>query len=128
MPSLHLAGVRVQMDKAVADNDRMGKLVSSDSTGNDPVRFNDFWGRWTQTGDHGDATKETAEKCELIFEAAVEGLVELVDELRAWPIEQRSDINNYQDLRESSRLAYWNSMPAYPTTRLVSPVVSAVVA
>ena len=88
---LHLARERVQMDKAVADNDRMGKFVSSDSTGNYFVRFNDYWGRWTKTGVHGDPTKATAEKGQVIFEAAVTGLVELVDELRAWPIEERSD-------------------------------------
>jgi creatinine amidohydrolase len=90
---LHLAGDRVQMDKAVSDNDRMGKFVSSDSTGNYRVRFNDFWGRWTTTGVHGDATKATAEKGRIIFEAAVSGLVELVDELRAWPIEKRADMH-----------------------------------
>jgi len=88
---LHLAGERVQMDKAVADNDRMGKFVSSDSTSKYYVRFNDYWGRWTKTGVHGDATKGTAEKGRIIFEAAVTGLMELVDELREWPIEQRSD-------------------------------------
>jgi creatinine amidohydrolase len=88
---LHLAAERVQMDKATADNDRMGKFVSSDSTGNYFVRFNDYWGRWTKTGVHGDPTKATAEKGRIIFDAAVSGLVELVDELRAWPIERRSD-------------------------------------
>ena len=90
---LHLAQERVQMDKAVADNDRMGKFVSSDSTGNYPVRFNDFWGRWTQTGVHGDPTSATAAKGKIIFEAAVSGLVQLVDELRAWPIEKRADMH-----------------------------------
>ncbi|REJ86873.1 MAG: creatininase family protein [Planctomycetota bacterium] len=90
---LHLAPERVQMDKAVKDDDRMGEFVSSDSTGNYPVRFNDFWGRWTQTGVHGDATKGTAEKGEIIFEAAVDGMVKLVDELRAWPIEKRADMH-----------------------------------
>jgi len=90
---LHLAPERVQMDKAVEDNDRMGKFVSSDSTMNYPVRFNDFWGRWTKTGVHGDATKGTAEKGKIIFEAAVNGLVQLVDELRAWPIEKRQDMH-----------------------------------
>ena len=90
---LHLAGDRVQMDKAVSDNDRMGKFVSSDSTGNYLVRFNDYWGRWTKTGVHGDATKGTAQKGRIIFDAAVSGLVELVDELRAWPIEKRADMH-----------------------------------
>ena len=90
---LHLAPERVKMDLALADNDRMGKFVSSDSTWNYPVRFNDYWSRWTETGVHGDATKATAEKGEIIFEAAVTGMIELVDELRAWPIEKRRDFH-----------------------------------
>jgi creatinine amidohydrolase len=90
---LHLAPERVRMDLAVEDNDRMGKYVSSDSTGNYPVRFNDYWGRWTQTGVHGDPTKATAEKGRILFEAAVTGLVDLVRELRAWPIAERRDMH-----------------------------------
>lgn len=90
---LHLAPERVQMDKAVKDDDRMGQFVSSDSTRNYPVRFNDFWGRWTQTGVHGDATKATAEKGRILFEAAVTGLMEVVKELRAWPIVERKDMH-----------------------------------
>lgn len=90
---LHLAPERVQMDRAAEDNDRMGRFVSSDSTANYPVRFNDFWGRWTKTGIHGDATKGTAEKGRILFEAAVTGMLELVDELRAWPIERRQDMH-----------------------------------
>ena len=88
---LHLAPERVRMDLAVEDNDRMGKFVSSDSTGNYPVRFNDYWGRWTRTGVHGDPTKATAEKGKVLFEAAVVGMIRLVDELRAWPIAERQD-------------------------------------
>ena len=88
---LHLAADRVQMDLAAADNDRMGKYVSSDSTMNYPVRLNDFWGRWTNLGVHGDPTKATAEKGKVILEAAVTALVELVDEIKTWPIEARSD-------------------------------------
>src|SRR5690606_32370489 len=97
---LHLAPDRVQMDKAVEDNDRMGNFVSSDSTANYFVRFNDYWGRWTKTGAHGDRTKATAEKGRVIFEAAVNGIVELVDELRAWPIEQRHDMHRLPVQRE----------------------------
>ena len=88
---LHLAPERVQLDKAGAGDDVMGKYMSSDSTYNYPVRFNDFWGRWTQLGVHGDATTATAEKGEVIFEAVVTGLLELVDEWRDWPIAARSD-------------------------------------
>jgi creatinine amidohydrolase len=86
---LHLAGDRVRFDQAAAGSDRVGKHLTSDST--TTVRFNDIWGRWTQTGVHGDPTKATAEKGEIIYEAAVAGLIDLVDEIRAWPIAPRSD-------------------------------------
>lgn len=90
---LHLAGDRVQMDKAQKGDDRMGTNLSSDSTGNYPVRFNDYWGRWSDLGVHGDPTVATAEKGKIIFEAAVNGLVNLIDELRDWPIEKRQDMH-----------------------------------
>jgi creatinine amidohydrolase len=90
---LHLAPERVRMEAAVEDNDRAGRFVSSDSTGNYPVRFNDYWGRWTRTGVHGDPTKATAEKGKLLFEAAVAGLLQLVEELRAWPVARRQDMH-----------------------------------
>ncbi len=88
---LHLAPDRVRMEHAVAGDDVEGRFVSSDSTANKPVRFNDIWGRWTTTGVHGDPTRATAEKGKLIFEAAVSGLVALVDEWRGWPMTERSD-------------------------------------
>ena len=88
---LHLAGDRVQMDKAEKGDDRMGQHASSDSTMNYAVRFNDFWGRWTDLGVHGDPRYATAEKGEIVFKAAVAGLIEAVDEIKAWPIEKRQD-------------------------------------
>jgi creatinine amidohydrolase len=88
---LYLAPERVRIDKAVAGSDVVGKYVSSDSTSNYPVRFNDFWGRWTKSGVHGDPTTATAEKGKIIFEAAVSGLIKVVDEWRDWPIAERSD-------------------------------------
>ena len=87
---LYLASERVQMDKAVAGDDVMGKYVSSDST-SPYMRFNDYWGRWTKTGVHGDPRAATAEKGKLIFETAVTRLIEVVDEWRVWPIAKRSD-------------------------------------
>ncbi len=90
---LHLPPERVKMELAVKDDDRMGQFVSSDSTRNYPVRFNDYLGRWTQTGVHGDPTKATAEKGRMLFEAAVNGLVQLVSELREWPIAKRQDMH-----------------------------------
>jgi hypothetical protein len=75
----------------VEGNDVMGEYFSSDSTANYPVRFNDFWGRWTQQGVHGDPRAATPEKGKLLFETAVSELVSVVAELRAWPIADRSD-------------------------------------
>ena len=80
------------MDKAEEGHDRMGKYVSSDSTSK-YIRFNDYWGRWSQLGVHGDPTVATAEKGKIIFEAAVEGLLDAIDELREWPIEERADMH-----------------------------------
>ncbi|MAF11684.1 creatininase [Candidatus Poribacteria bacterium] len=87
---LHLAEDRVRKDKLTRGDDVMGKYVSSDSTSS-YVRFNDYWGRWTQVGVHGDATTATPEKGAAIFDAAVSGLVEFVDEWKAWPLPERSD-------------------------------------
>ncbi len=63
--------------------------MSSDST--KTVRFNDFWGRWTKTGVHGDPTAATAEKGKVLFEAAVTGLIGVVEEFAGWPLSQRHD-------------------------------------
>jgi creatinine amidohydrolase len=88
---LHLDESRVQMEYAGAGDDVMGTHFSSDSTG--VARFNDYWGRWTELGVHGDATTATAAKGEVIFEAAVGHLLTMVDELRDWPIAERSDMH-----------------------------------
>lgn len=88
---LHLAAERVQMDKAGKDDDVMGKYLSSDSMYTYPVRFNDYWGRWTDLGVHGDATTATAEKGKVIFESAVTGIMDLVEEWQEWPIAERMD-------------------------------------
>lgn len=88
---LYLAPERVQMERAVADGDVVGRYLSSDSTSDYPVRFNDYWGRWTRRGVHGDPTTATAEKGRVIFEAVVTALIQVVDEWRGWPIAERSD-------------------------------------
>jgi creatinine amidohydrolase len=87
---LHLAPERVRMEKAVADNDVVGKYVSSDST-SPLVRFSDYWGRWTRLGVHGDPRAATAEKGKVIWEAALAGLIEFIDEWRDWPLADRQD-------------------------------------
>jgi creatinine amidohydrolase/Fe(II)-dependent formamide hydrolase-like protein len=64
--------------------------LSSDST-SPYVRFNDYWSRWTQIGVHGDPTAATAEKGQIIWEAVLTRLIEVVDEFRAWPLAERRD-------------------------------------
>lgn len=88
---LYLAPERVRMDRAVSGDDVVGEYVSSDSVPKNPVRFNDYWGRWTKQGVHGDPRVATAEKGELIFEAAVTALLGVVTEWRDWPVAPRSD-------------------------------------
>ncbi len=88
---LFLAPERVRADRMTGDDDVVGKYVSSDSVPSKPVRFNDYWGRWTSVGVHGDPTKASAEKGKVVFEAAVSALVEFVDEWRAWPMPERPD-------------------------------------
>lgn len=88
---LHLAPERVQLEKAGAGDDHMGRYMSSDSMYTYPVRFNDYWSRWTTLGVHGDARTASAEKGRVIFEAAVSALVGIVEEWRAWPIAPRRD-------------------------------------
>ena len=88
---LYLAPERVRKKKLTSDMDVVGKCMSSDSTRNYPVRFNDIWGRWTKKGIHGDPTSATAEKGKIVLEASVTGLIEIIDEWRQWPIAERSD-------------------------------------
>jgi creatinine amidohydrolase/Fe(II)-dependent formamide hydrolase-like protein len=88
---LYLAPERVRRDEIVAGDDVMGEYFSSDSTANYPVRFNDFWGRWTDKGVHGDPRAATAAKGQQLFEAAVSELGRVVAELHTWPIADRSD-------------------------------------
>jgi creatinine amidohydrolase len=88
---LYLAPERVKMRMAAPGTDVTGQYLSSDSIPEYPVRFNDYWGRWTSCGIHGDPTKATAEKGRIIFDAVASRLTEVVDEWRAWPIAERSD-------------------------------------
>ncbi len=86
---LHLAPERVRMDRAVAGDDHRARHFSSDSTGK--VRLSDYWGRWTRVGVHGDPRPATAEKGRVIWDAVITGMRETVEDLLAWPEQQRSD-------------------------------------
>jgi creatinine amidohydrolase len=92
---LYLAEERVRRDRMVAGDDVMGRFLSSDSTANYPARFNDYWGRWTNQGVHGDPRSASAEKGRVLWEAVVGALVAMVQEWRAWPIPERSDQHTF---------------------------------
>jgi creatinine amidohydrolase/Fe(II)-dependent formamide hydrolase-like protein len=79
------------MDKAVAGQDRVGKTMSSDSMTS--VRFSDYWGRWTNTGVHGDPTKATPEKGKKILDILMKHMMAWLEEYRVWPIEKRQDMH-----------------------------------
>ena len=70
----------------------MGIYVRLDSSSHF-VRINDYWGHWSHLGVHSDPTMASAEKGEIIFTAAVGDIVDLVDKLREWPIEERADMH-----------------------------------
>lgn len=55
------------------------------------ARLMPYWSSLTASGAMGDATKATAEKGQRFLEAAIEGLIDLVRELKAAPIPPRRD-------------------------------------
>ena len=55
------------------------------------ARMMPYWSAQTASGVMGDATKATKEKGEKFLEAAIEGLIELIRELRATEILPRRD-------------------------------------
>ena len=59
--------------------------------GDGPLVMMEHWSALTETGVMGDPTKATAEKGELLLDAAANGIVELIDEMRARPLAQRRD-------------------------------------
>ena len=55
------------------------------------ARLMPHWSSLTASGVMGDATKATKEKGELLLKAAVEGLIDLIRELKATPMPVRRD-------------------------------------
>ena len=86
----------VDMDKAVDERSPLSSSFRSDLlTGTHPqgsgARLVPYWSSQTASGVVGDATKATREKGEKFLEAAVEGLTDLIRELRAQKILPRRD-------------------------------------
>ncbi len=85
-----------EMDKAVDTRTPLPPSFSIDLlSGRHPegsaAKLIPYWSSQTATGVLGDATKATLEKGEKFLEAGIEGLIELIRELRDTPVPPRHD-------------------------------------
>jgi creatinine amidohydrolase len=86
----------VQMDKAVDERSPLPASFQTDlnlgkRTDGSLATLMPFWSTMSVSGVRGDATKATRAKGERFLEAAIEGLIELVRELKATEIRERVD-------------------------------------
>ena len=84
----------VEMDKAVDNRSPLPDSFKTDLlAGGHPeasdARLVPYWSSISPSGVMGDATKATREKGEKFLEAAINGVIELIRELRGTPILQR---------------------------------------
>lgn len=96
--SLYLAihPERVQMDKAVDERSPLPASFQTDlnlgkRADGSIATLMPYWSTMSESGVRGDATKATREKGEQFLEGAIEGLIELVRELKATEIRPRVD-------------------------------------
>ncbi len=86
----------VQMDKAVDERSPLPAsfqtdLLAGKRADGSIATLMPYWSTMSVSGTRGDATKATREKGEQFLEAGIEGLVELVRELKATEIRPRQD-------------------------------------
>ena len=96
--SLYLAlkSELVEMDKVVDERTTLSESFGTDLlAGTHPegsgARLTPYWSQQTTSGVMGDATKATKEKGEKFLAAAIEGLIELIRELKNQSIPPRHD-------------------------------------
>lgn len=70
-------------------------LVMGRAAGSSAVAWMPYWSTFSKTGVRGDATRATAEKGEAILEAAAEGIVQLVREMRQLEVKPRVDHHDH---------------------------------
>ena len=93
---LHLAGEKVQMDKArdhIAWYNRQGAkgFQWGDAFGSGPVNFMEWTSTYVEDGTFGQPTLASAEKGKRIFEEAVNQLVQFAEEFQKRPSRRRVD-------------------------------------
>jgi creatinine amidohydrolase len=104
---LHLRPDLVDMSKAVRTMDTVQRSANIfwDLQGGAPIFFQEWWSRNGVTGVQGDATRATAEKGRLVFEAAVGKLAAFIEEFRAREIRPREDV--HKALQADGRRRWW---------------------
>jgi creatinine amidohydrolase/Fe(II)-dependent formamide hydrolase-like protein len=74
------------MDKAVDENSFPEGTHAWMDWSDGPLQIMPWWNAISHTGVHGDATKATADKGEVLLDAAVKECVDFVRELREKPL------------------------------------------
>lgn len=91
---LHLDESRVQIDKAVKEIPESwasSKYFFLDLEKGAPVLYMDWWTRWNVSGVVGDPTVATREKGEILWEETIANMIEMTEEFRGIPLEDRVD-------------------------------------
>ncbi|MGH2788802.1 MAG: creatininase family protein [Actinomycetota bacterium] len=88
---LHVAPDAVDMSKAADERGYPAGAHAYMDWADGPLKLMPWWSSFSETGVQGDATKATAAKGKVLFDAAVAEIVEFVRELAAKPIPKRKD-------------------------------------
>jgi creatinine amidohydrolase len=88
---LHIAPEAVDMSKAVDERGYPAGEHAYMDWSDGPLKLMPWWSSFSESGVQGDASKATAEKGKVLFEAAVSEIVAFVNELRSKPIPTRKD-------------------------------------
>ena len=88
---LHIDPDAIDMSKAVDERGYPSGEHAWLDWSDGPLKLMPWWSSFSESGVQGDATKATAEKGKLLFDAAVDEVVEFTRELRALPIPERKD-------------------------------------
>jgi creatinine amidohydrolase len=83
----------VRMEKAVRDMRHHTKYFYEDLLGGSPIRFTGWRSAQTKTGVGGDPTLATAAKGEVILRAAVEEIIAVAADFRAFPFGERESLH-----------------------------------
>ena len=113
---LHLRPDLVDMAKAVRTIDEVQRSENIMAAERGGVAFQEWWSRNSQTGVQGDATKATAEKGRVLFEAATRRVAAFVEEFARREIRPRQDLHRAK--QADGRRRWWLTDEAELARRL----------